>query len=119
MAAIAPALAAGAASAGEWTGTITEIDEVARNIVVRSEAMPERDRVFALFGNTAVGPTIDDLKEGDKVSILFADSDTESGMPVNATTIDKVGEGSSCQSLIAAPCQSELRCVWQSPTRAI
>ena len=88
--AVGLALAAGAASAGEWTGTITEIDEVAHNIVVSNETRPDMERVFAVSEVTTVGPTIDELAEGDKVSIFFADSDTESGQPINATTIEKV-----------------------------
>jgi hypothetical protein len=90
--AIALALAAGAASADEVTGTITEIDEVASQIVVSDETRPDQQRVFAVSDTNTVGPAIDELREGDKVSIFFADTATESGQPINAMTIEKVAE---------------------------
>ena len=81
---------ASAASAGEWTGTIKEIDETSRNIVVTDAAAPDQEQVFAVSETNTVGATIDDLKEGDQVKIFYADSDTESGQPINAMQIDKV-----------------------------
>ena len=35
---------ASAASAGEWTGTIKEIDETSRNIVVTDAAAPDQEQ---------------------------------------------------------------------------
>jgi Cu/Ag efflux protein CusF len=92
MTAVALALAAGAASADEWTGTITEIDEVAGRIVVSDETRPDQQRVFAVSDTNTVGPALDELREGDKISIFFADDQAESGQPVNAMTIEKVAE---------------------------
>lgn len=90
--AVALALAAGAASADEVTGTITEIDATARNIMVTDETRPEEQRVFAVSDTNTVGPTIDELREGDRVTIFFADTDVQSGMPINALTIERVSE---------------------------
>jgi Cu/Ag efflux protein CusF len=92
MTAVALALAAGAASAAEWTGTITEIDEVAGRIVVSDETRPDQQRVFAVSDENTVGPAMEELREGDKVSIFFADDQSESGQPVNAMTIERVAE---------------------------
>ena len=83
---------ASAASAGELTGTVKEIDEVAGNIVVTDAAAPDQEQIFAVSEMNTVGATLDDLKEGDQVTIFYADSDTESGMPINAMQIDKVEE---------------------------
>jgi Cu/Ag efflux protein CusF len=92
MTAVALALAAGAASAAEWTGTIEEIDEVAGRIVVSDETRPDQQRVFAVSDANTVGPTLDELREGDKVSVFFADDQAGSGQPINAMTIEKVAE---------------------------
>ena len=106
MTAVALALAAGVASAAEWTGTITEIDEVSRNIVVRNEARPELEQVFAVSETNTVGATIDDLQQGEKVSIFPADDATESGQPINAMQIDKVAEaGDAAQMGGTAACE--------------
>jgi hypothetical protein len=92
MTAVALALAAGAASATEWTGTIEEIDEAGSRIVVSDETRPDQKRVFAVSDTNTVGPGLDELEEGDKVSIFYADSESDSGQPINATTIEKVAE---------------------------
>jgi hypothetical protein len=92
MTAVALALTAGAASAGEWTGTITEIDEVAGRIVVSDETRPDQQRVFAVSDENTIGPTVDELEDGDQVSIFYADSEDDSGQPINATTIEKVAD---------------------------
>jgi hypothetical protein len=65
MTAVALALAAGAASATEWTGTITEIQPGGR-IVVSDATRPDQKRVFAVSDTNTVGPGLDELKEGDK-----------------------------------------------------
>lgn len=44
---MALALAAGAATAAQWTGTIEQINEVQRTIVVSDEARPDQQQVFA------------------------------------------------------------------------
>ena len=73
VAAVILALSAGAASASQWVGTIQDIDEVSRNIVVRNAYAPEREEVFAVSDTNTVGATIDDLQEGDRVRIFYAD----------------------------------------------
>lgn len=88
--AVALALAAGAASAANWTGTIEEIDETSRNITVSNSARPDQIMVFAVSDTNTVGATIEDLREGDTVNVFYAESDTDSGMPVNAMQIDRV-----------------------------
>jgi Cu/Ag efflux protein CusF len=90
--AIALALAAGAASADEWTGTITKIDPAGSRVTVSDETRPDQERVFAVSDENTVGPNLDELQEGDKVSIFFADDAQESGQPINAMTIEKVDE---------------------------
>jgi hypothetical protein len=70
MTAVALALAARAASAAEWTGTIEEIDEAGSRIVVSDETRPDQKRVFAVSDTNTVGPGLDELEEGDKVSIF-------------------------------------------------
>ena len=90
MTAVGLALTAGTASADEWTGTITEIDETAGNIVVTSETAPDQEEVFTVSDTNTVGATLADLKEGDKVTVFYADDDT--GDPMNAMQIDKVEE---------------------------
>ena len=90
--AVALALGAGVASAAEWTGTITEIDEVSSNVTVSNEARPEQERVFAVSDTNTVGATIDDLREGDKISVFYSALDDQGGPPINAMTIEKVSE---------------------------
>ena len=87
------ALSAGTASAAEWTGTIQEIDPVARNIVVSDEARPDQQQIFAVSDTNTVGATIDDLQEGDQVSIFYATPGAPgtTGDPINAMRITKVG----------------------------
>ena len=94
VAAAVLALSAGVASAGQWVGTIQEIDEVSRNITVQSQFRPELEGVFAVSDMNTVGATIDDLQEGDRVRVFYAESDSDSGWPMNAMQIDKLsGEG--------------------------
>ncbi|MGH6899283.1 MAG: hypothetical protein ACREJ5_22490 [Geminicoccaceae bacterium] len=88
--AVALALAAGAASAAEWTGTIEQIDEVSRNIIVSNSVRPDQIMTFAVSDTNTVGATIEDLREGDTVRVFYAESGTESGIPVNAMQIDQV-----------------------------
>ena len=88
--AIVLALAAGAASADQWTGTITKIDPAGSRVTVSDETRPDQERVFAVSDENTVGPNLDERQEGDKVSIFFADD--QSGQPINAMTIEKVDE---------------------------
>jgi hypothetical protein len=60
--------------------------------VVSDETRPDQERVFAVSDTNTVGPGLDELKEGDKVSIFYADSESDSGQPINATTIEKVAD---------------------------
>jgi hypothetical protein len=90
--AVALTLAAGAAGAGEWTGTIAAIDETASKIVVSNETRPDQQRIFAVSDTNTVGPSIDELRKGDKVSIFYSDAETGSGHPINAMTIERVSE---------------------------
>ena len=94
IASAALALAAGAASAAEWTGTIEEIDQTRNTILVNDQTRPDQQLLFAVSGQNTVGATIDDLQEGDQVSIFYATpgSPATTGQPVNAMRITKVGE---------------------------
>ena len=89
---VALALAAGAASASEWTGTIQEIDPVAGVIVVSSQAAPDQEQAFEVSDTNTVGATLEDLQEGDEVSIFYATVGAPTGDPINAMRITKVGE---------------------------
>lgn len=88
--AVALALGAGMASAAEWTGTITEIDQAASNITVSNDA--DEQRIFAVSDMNTVGATIDDLREGDEISVFYSSADEDSGPVINAMTIQKVSE---------------------------
>ena len=92
--AVGLALAASAASAAEWTGTVEQIDQTAGNIVVSSSTRPDQQMIFAVSDTNTVGATIEDLQEGDQVRVFYAESGTDSGMPVNAMQIDQVAEAS-------------------------
>ena len=81
---------ASVAMADEWTGTIKDIDETSGNIVVTNAAAPDQEQAFAVSDENTVGATLQDLKEGDKVTIFYADDDT--GDPINAMEINKVEE---------------------------
>lgn len=94
IASVALALAAGAASAADWTGTIEEIDPVANTILVSNETRPDQELLFAVSDTNTVGASIDDLQEGDQVSIFYATPGAPgtTGEPVNAMRVTKVGE---------------------------
>jgi hypothetical protein len=83
---------ASVASAGEWTGTIKEIDETAGSMIVTDAAAPDQQEVFAVSDTNTVGATLQDLEEGDKVKIFYSDAETDSGDPINAMQIEKVEE---------------------------
>lgn len=107
VAAVILALSAGAASASQWVGAIQDIDEVSRNIVVRNAYAPEREEVFAVSDTNTVGATIDDLQEGDRVRIFYADP--EEGGVINAMQIDKLSsEGDAAMTGEAQEMQGEV-----------
>lgn len=111
FAATALVIGAGAASAGEWTGTVEKIDPVGGNITVSNEVRPEQDMIFAVSDTNTVGATINDLQEGDQVTVFFAGSDTESGMPVNAMQIDVVAEAGAMATAETAEMEGEIEAV--------
>ena len=98
-AAVALALAAGAASAAQWTGTVEQINEVQRTIVVSDETRPDQQHVFTVSDMNTVGATIQDLREGDQVSIFYAASGAREGQPTNAMRIEKVGEAADAAQM--------------------
>lgn len=91
--AVALALAAGAGSAAQWTGTIEEIDEISRDIMVSNSARPDRTMTFAVSDINTAGATIEDLQEGDTVRVFYAATSAEGTAPVNAMQIDRVEIG--------------------------
>ena len=98
---MALALAAGAATAAQWTGTIEQINEVQRTIVVSDEARPDQQLVFAVSDTNTVGATIQDLREGDQVNIFYATPGAPSttGEPINAMRISEVGEAADAAQM--------------------
>jgi hypothetical protein len=103
--AVALALSAGAASAAEWTGTIEEIDETSRSIVVGNSVRPDQILTFAVSDTNTVGATLEDLQEGDTVRVFYAESGTESGIPFNAMEIDRVAAAADTRRALL-PCKS-------------
>lgn len=73
------------AQAGDVTGLVGKIDLAQGTIVVG-------DRLFVVSDETTAGISIEDLKEGDKVKIFYADSDGESGDRISAMQLDKIEE---------------------------
>jgi hypothetical protein len=67
---------------------------VQRTIVVSDETRPDQQQVFAVSDTNTVGATIDELQEGDQVSIFYATPGAPgtTGTPINAMRISKVGE---------------------------
>jgi len=98
-AAVALALAAGAASAAQWTGTVEQINEVQRTIVVNDETRPDQQHVFTVSDMNTVGATIPDLREGDQVSIFYSAAGAREGQPTNAMRIEKVGEAADAAQM--------------------
>jgi hypothetical protein len=90
--AIALGLTASAASAAEFTGTIEEIDRIARNILVSSAGTDETMR-FAVSDTNTVGARIDELEEGETVHVFYGAASAEGTAPVNAMQIDQVAIG--------------------------
>jgi hypothetical protein len=77
------ALGASLAHAEDVTGAIENIDLTRNTFQVG-------DRVFTAAPNNTVGPTLEELKEGDQVTVSFEDHG--SGEPINAVTITKEQE---------------------------
>jgi hypothetical protein len=122
MTAVALSLAAGAASAAEWAGTITDIDETANHIVVRNEARPDQQQVFAVSDTNTVGATTQDLQEGDQVSIFYATPGGPTGGPINAMRISKVGEEADAAQMgdtTAWRGSKDRSSLWATPPRKV
>jgi len=80
----AAALAAGVAQAEQAEGTIEQIDTTAGTIMVD-------DDVYRVMDEGTAGATIEDLKEGDKVTIQYKDEEgTDGDAFFNALQVDKV-----------------------------
>ena len=77
------ALGTSMAQAEEVTGAVENIDLTRNTFTVG-------DKVFTASPMNTVGPTLEELKEGDQVTVFFEDAG--SGQPINATTITKEEE---------------------------
>ena len=77
------ALGTSMAQAEEVTGAVENIDLTRNTFEVE-------DKVFTASPVNTVGPTLEELKEGDQVTVFFEDAG--SGQPINATTITKEEE---------------------------
>lgn len=75
------ALGVSVASADQVTGTIEEIDLTRNTFQIG-------DQVFVASPENTVGPTLEELSEGDEVEVFF--SSAGGGLPINAMTITKV-----------------------------
>jgi Cu/Ag efflux protein CusF len=71
------------AQAEEVTGAVENIDLTRNTFEVE-------DKVFTASPMNTVGPTLEELKEGDQVTVFFEDAG--SGQPINAMTITKEEE---------------------------
>ena len=71
------------AQAEEVTGAVENIDLTRNTFEVE-------DKVFTASPVNTVGPTLEELKEGDQVTVFFEDAG--SGQPINAMTITKEEE---------------------------
>ena len=78
------ALCTSMAQAEEVTGAVENIDLTRNTFEVK-------DTVFTASPTNTVGPTLEELKEGDQVTVSFEDAG--SGEPVNAMTITKAHLG--------------------------
>ena len=77
------ALGTSMAQAEEVTGAVENIDLTRNTFEVE-------DKVFTATPVNTVGPTLEELKEGDQVTVFYEDAG--SGQPINATTITKEEE---------------------------
>jgi hypothetical protein len=77
------ALGASLAHAEDVTGPVENIDLTRNTFQVG-------DKVFTAAPNNTVGPTLEELNEGDQVTVSFEDHG--SGQPINAMTITKEEE---------------------------
>jgi hypothetical protein len=82
-AAAALIFSASTAQAEEVTGAVENIDLTRNTFSVG-------DKVFTASPANTVGPTLEELKEGDQVTVFYEDAG--SGQPINATTITKQEE---------------------------
>jgi hypothetical protein len=72
------ALGTSMAQAEEVTGAVENIDLTRNTFSIG-------DKVFTASPMNTVGPTLEELKEGDQVTVFYEDAG--SGQPINATTI--------------------------------
>ena len=80
------AFAASIASAQDVQGTIEEIDPVAKTITVDGE-------VYQMPDATTAGTSLEDLKVGDKVDIMFNPEDEQDSEAArNAMMVEKIEE---------------------------
>ena len=77
------ALGTSMAQAEEVTGAVENIDLTRNTFTIG-------DKVFTASPMNTVGPTLEELKEGDQVTVFYEDAG--SGQPINATTITKEEE---------------------------
>lgn len=77
------ALGTSMAHAEEVTGAVENIDLTRNTFSVG-------DKVFTASPMNTVGPTLEELKEGDQVTVFFESAG--SGEPINAMTITKEEE---------------------------
>ena len=77
------ALGTSMAQAEEVTGAVENIDLTRNTFEVE-------DKVFTASPVNTVGPTLEELKEGDQVTVFYEDAG--SGQPINAMTITKEEE---------------------------
>ena len=82
-AAAALVLAASTAQAEEVTGAVENIDLTRNTFEVEGT-------VFTASDTNTVGPDLEELKEGEQVTVFFEDAG--SGEPINAVTITKEEE---------------------------
>ena len=80
-AALAVAFTASLASAEEITGAIGKIDLSANTFMVG-------DKLFAASPDNTVGAKLSELKEGDKVTVVFTE-ETHGDNPINAMELKK------------------------------
>jgi hypothetical protein len=83
-AACALTLMVGSAHAAEVIGPIEHLDTTAKTIMVGG-------KIFAMSPTNTVGPKISEMKEGERVKIVYA-SQGKSYMKLNAMRVEKAAE---------------------------
>ena len=75
---------------GTSTAQAEEVTGAVENIDLTRNTFEVGDKIFTASPMNTVGPTLEELKEGDQVTVFFEDAG--SGQPINATTITKEEE---------------------------